>query len=121
MAESAKPAEAAPSPVPASPAPAGSAGAAGGAGNKSGKMRPKSDFGVKKWARFRAQKTGSTLITNSMGGHDFGAQIPGSELGPQNLPFFARGFGPERVFLQARGCQMALPRSVSRSSRGPGL
>ena len=87
--------------MPASPAPAGSAGAAGGAGG-AGKnpenMRPKSDFGVKKWARFRAQKTGSTLITNSMGGHDFGAQIPGSELGPQNLSFFARIFGPERVF-----------------------
>ena len=101
MAESAKPAEPALAPVPASPAPAGFAGAAGGAGGagkKPEKMRPKSGFFAKKWPRFRAQKAGSTLITNNIGGHDFGAQIPASEVGPQNFQFFARIFGPDRVF-----------------------
>ena len=62
------------------------------------KTRRKLDFSLRKWPRFGAQKTGPTSFTNSIGGHRFGAQIPGTEPGPQISPFFALFGGPGRVF-----------------------
>ena len=94
MAESAKPAD---------PAPPAKPKICQKVAQKLRKKRRKLDFSVRKWARFRAQKTGPTSFTNSIGGHRFGAQIPGTEPGPQISPFFALFGGPGRFFCSPRG------------------